>query len=228
MVRGRVIDEQPFGMVGNELEVLPVEPAHPVETRVTTRYQNLLVAERKQVGKLTKPCWVCLGLAPRENLAPRTPMLQIGRCKDREASSQINRAVPRGRITGQAIPRVALLPDMAIVVGGQDYLLLGKGNQPVVAAGKDTEILVAISVPGAIDRGGHPIVVDKVVVQPDAEDVIVAVRPRADRPLGPTNEVIADVMVEAVVSKQRVDIVIRKDVISPAVEIRSRGIELPA
>ena len=66
------------------------------------------------------------------------------------------------------------------------------------------------------------------VVQPDAVDVVGAVRPRADRPLGPAQQVVAHVVVETVVGEPGVDVVVGEDVVAALVEPRSRGIENPA
>ena len=66
------------------------------------------------------------------------------------------------------------------------------------------------------------------VVEPDAVDVVGAVGPRADGPLGPAQEVIAHVVVETVVSEPGVDVVVGEDVVAALVKPRSRRIEQPA
>ena len=92
----------------------------------------------------------------------------------------------------------------------------------------DSAAAVALFAVRAVDRGRHAPVIDEHVVQPDPVDIVGTVGPRANRPLGPLEQVITDIVVEAVVGQLGINISVREDVVATLVKERSRRIVQPA
>ena len=160
-----------------------------------------------------------LGDAP--HLAPLGPVLQVGRGQRHDPVSAITRSRAEVLVGGERDPAVGSLrvgpPSMAVVMDavGDHRPLVAEGDHPVGAAGQHANL--AAHAVGRVEHGRQPVVVDHVVGQPDAVDVVVGVGPARHRHVLPVDQVVADVVVQMGARQRHQDVAEAEHVVAAVV-----------